>query len=371
MRHCVKGDRARAGERALYVGLRCIDSLKILTYAPSSRSARSDCTSFSATRVTKEESHEDIAARRRGWARKCRRPHRRASSASSDAGEPSALPPGQQLLEPKLLFRKLRCPRPRWSSTWPAAMSDARAHVMACSDPPPLDGGSSAAVVAVGGSCRAALRARRFEDGVYAALAHPHDAAGHWLDELRELSPTTSGARSARPASTTSAVAHDARLRRAPRSAAELGKQVVVRARAGWAPPTLSMRSQDLPHRRPGPSRRRRCEGRASEAPLLRSPRCASNMLGLSEGRQCARVCSCASRPIACWPRPTAVSLSPQPRRGKPNEPANVVHAVEALAGTARTRTVSHRTRTPQLPSPMSRVRPEPGLGRVSSSTRT
>ena len=52
----------------------------------------------------------------------------------------------------------------------------------------------------------------------------------------------------------------------------------------------------------------------------------------LPEGGAAARWPRCGCPPSGCWSRPTRRTCRRRPVRGKPNQPANVVHTAQALA---------------------------------------
>ena len=155
------------------------------------------------------------------------------------------------------------------------------------------------------------------------------------LDELRELlGHPTGGRASGRPASTSSAT-----TRRTTRSAscstrqlalaAELGKPVVIHTRAADAD-TLEALARLRRHRRPALLL---VAGAAARPALERGwyVSFAGNVT-YPEGARAARWRRRRCPPTACSPRPTRPYLAPQPRRGRPNEPAYVVHTLAALA---------------------------------------
>jgi TatD DNase family protein len=226
-------------------------------------------------------------------------------------------------------------------------MIDTHAHLDACEGPASevLERARAAGVervITVGtriDSCRAALELADSEDGVYAALGiHPHEAAGpdaRSLDELREL---LAHDRAVAVGETgldhyRDYAPHDAQLRLFEAElalAAELDKPLVVHTRAADKPTldalagfagTVILHCFSSPPLLDAALERRYY---VSFAGNVTYPKAA-------DLRECAaRVPS--DRILAETDSPY---LSPQPRRGKPNEPANVVYTVEALA-TAR-----------------------------------
>ena len=223
-------------------------------------------------------------------------------------------------------------------------MIDTHAHLDACADggPAVLERARAAGVtrtVTVGTnieSCEAALRLAEREPGVYAALGiHPHDAGAsdpRRLEELREL------LRHDRVVAV-GETGLDHYRDYAPRDrqlllferqlelAAELGKAVVIHTRdaseetaatlAGFGG-TVILHCFSAPELLPVALERGYY---VSFAGNVTYPKAA-------ELREVARAVP-ADRLLAETDSPY---LSPQPRRGRPNEPANVVHTLAALA---------------------------------------
>jgi TatD DNase family protein len=194
-------------------------------------------------------------------------------------------------------------------------------------------------IVAVGSgieSCRAALEIAEANEGVYAALGvHPHQAgnaeAGR-LDELRDLLGSE-------PAVAVGETGLDYYRDYAPRDrqrvlfeqelelASQLGKPVVVHSRAADKDTAEILEGVSGPvimH----------C---FSSPPLLEVALERGYYISFAGNvtypkaydlRACARAVP-ADRILAETDTPY---LAPQPRRGKPNEPANVVHTLAALA---------------------------------------
>ena len=194
-------------------------------------------------------------------------------------------------------------------------------------------------VIAVGSgieSCRAALDVAEREDGVYAALGiHPHQAGNDEAKRVEELRELLSSERAVAVGET----GLDHYREYAPRDrqralfeaqlglAAELGKPVVVHTRAADADTLAALDDFEgavVMHcfSSPGlldPALERRWY--VSFAGNVTYP----NAYDL---RAAARAVP-GDRLLVETDSPY---LSPQPRRGRPNEPANVVHTVAALA---------------------------------------
>jgi TatD DNase family protein len=185
-------------------------------------------------------------------------------------------------------------------------------------------------------SCRESLRIAASEPGVFAALGiHPHEAASSdaaRLDELREL---LGHDRAVAVGETGLDHYRDYAPRDAQRRlfeqelelADELDKPVVVHTRAADDPTLEALRSFDgtvILHCFSSPPLLDAALERGyyvSFAGNVTYPKAAAL-------RQCAVRVS-AERILAETDSPY---LSPQPTRGKPNEPANVIHTVRALA---------------------------------------
>ena len=225
-------------------------------------------------------------------------------------------------------------------------MIDTHAHLDACAEPGEvvLERARAAGVrrvITVGttiDSCRAALQVAGAEEGVFAVLGiHPHEAGGPEADRLEELRRLLGHERAVAVGETgldhyRDYAPHDAQLRLFEDEldlAAELDKAVVVHTRAADQPTAGALR---------------RFEGTVvlhcfSSPPLLEVAlergyyvSFAGNVTypRATELRDCAaRVPS--DRILAETDSPY---LSPQPRRGKSNEPANVRYTVETLAET-------------------------------------
>lgn len=223
-------------------------------------------------------------------------------------------------------------------------MIDTHAHLDACADPPgALVARARAAgverIVAVGSgieSCRAALAVAEREPGVFAALGiHPHQAGGHEaerLDELRELlaSPRAVAVGETGLDFYRDYAPREAQLRlfRAELAlAAELGRSVVVHTRAAEAATAAAL--DGFPH-----TVVLHCFSTPGLLPLALERGWYVSFAGnvtyprASDLRAAATLVP-ADRLLAETDSPY---LAPQPRRGRPNEPANVVHTLAALA---------------------------------------
>jgi len=223
-------------------------------------------------------------------------------------------------------------------------MTDTHAHLDACADPPAeLVARARAAgvdrIVAVGSgldSCRATLAIAYQEQGVWAALGiHPHqagDADAGRLDELREL---FADERAVAVGETGLDFYRDYAPRDRQRElftrqlelAAELGKPVVVHTRAADEETAAALERFDgtvVLH----------CFSSPELLPIALERGYYVSFAGnvtypkAEELREAARRVP-ADRLLVETDSPY---LSPQPRRGRPNEPANVVHTVAALA---------------------------------------
>ena len=223
-------------------------------------------------------------------------------------------------------------------------MTDTHAHLDACADPPAeLVARARAAVVdrivAVGSgldSCRATLAITHREQGVWAALGiHPHqagDADADGLDELREL---LADERAVAVGETGLDFYRDYAPRDRQRVlftrqlelAAELGKPVVVHTRAADEETAAALERFNgtvVLHCFSSPELLSTALERGyyvSFAGNVTYPKA-------EELREAARRVP-ADRLLVETDSPY---LSPQPRRGRPNEPANVVHTAGALA---------------------------------------
>ena len=223
-------------------------------------------------------------------------------------------------------------------------MTDTHAHLDACADP----AGELVArareagvdrIVAVGSgldSCRETLAIANREQGVWAALGiHPHQAGDPDADRLDELRELLADERAVAVGETGLDFYRDyaprdrqrALFRRQLELAAELGKSVVVHTRAAEDETAAALESFDgtvVMHCFSSPELLPTALERGyyvSFAGNVTYPKA-------EELREAARRVP-ADRLLAETDSPY---LSPQPRRGRPNEPANVVHTVAALA---------------------------------------
>ncbi len=223
-------------------------------------------------------------------------------------------------------------------------MIDTHAHFDALADVPAAvlararEAGVTRAIAVGSGidSCRAAVELADEEDGVFAALGiHPHQAGGDEagrLDELRELlaSPSAVAVGETGLDHYRDYAPHDRQRELFDAQlalAAELGKPVVIHSRAADAETLAALvgfRGTVVLH--------------CFSSPALLDPALergwyvsfAGNVTypNAYELRAAARAVP-AERLLVETDSPY---LSPQPRRGRPNEPANVVHTVAALA---------------------------------------
>jgi TatD DNase family protein len=224
---------------------------------------------------------------------------------------------------------------------------DTHAHLDACADPPALllsrarDAGVDR-VITVGTtieSCRAALDTADRNEEVYAALGvHPHEAGGGEAGLLEELRGLLGHERAVAVGETgldffRDYAPRDAQLRLFEQQlelASELGKPVVIHTRdaddevatvlAGFEG-TVVLHCFSSLHLLPVALERRYYVSFAGNVTFPKA-----------EELRTAAAQVPADRVLAETDSPY---LAPQPRRGRPNEPANVVHTVAALA-TAR-----------------------------------
>jgi TatD DNase family protein len=223
-------------------------------------------------------------------------------------------------------------------------VTDTHAHLDACADPAAeLVARARAAgvdrIVAVGSgldSCRATMAIAQREQGVWAALGiHPHqagDADADRLDELREL---LADERAVAVGETGLDFYRDYAPRDRQRDlfarqldlAAEVGKPVVVHTRAAEEETAAALEGFDgtvVLH----------CFSSPELLPIALERGYYVSFAGnvtypkAEELREAARRVP-ADRLLVETDSPY---LSPQPRRGRPNEPANVVHTAAALA---------------------------------------
>ena len=223
-------------------------------------------------------------------------------------------------------------------------MIDTHAHLDACAEPADaLIGRAHEAgvrrIVSVGTgleSCRETLAIARRHEGVYAALGiHPHQAAdpdAGAVDELRELlaDPRAVAVGETGLDHYRDYAPRDRQLELFERQlalAGELGKTVVIHTRAASDETaaaladfagTVVLHCFSAPELLPVALERGYYVSFAGNATYPKA----------EELRQTARAVP-RDRLLAETDSPY---LSPQPRRGRPNEPANVVHTVAALA---------------------------------------
>jgi TatD DNase family protein len=223
-------------------------------------------------------------------------------------------------------------------------MTDTHAHLDACEEPArELVSRARAAgvnrIVAVGSgldSCRETLAIANRESGVWAALGiHPHQAGDPDAERLGELRVLLGDERAVAVGETGLDFYRDYAprdrqrelFRRQLELAAELGKTVVVHTREADEETAASLEGFDgtvVLH----------CFSSPELLPVALERGYYVSFAGnvtypkAEELREAARQIS-ADRLLAETDSPY---LSPQPRRGRPNEPANVVHTVAALA---------------------------------------
>ncbi|HSB38666.1 MAG TPA: TatD family hydrolase [Gaiellaceae bacterium] len=223
-------------------------------------------------------------------------------------------------------------------------MIDTHAHLDACADPAEELVARAREVgveriVSIGSgldSCRETLAIVNRNDGVFAALGiHPHQAAepdAAAVDELREL---LAGSRAVAVGETgldhyRDYAPRDLQLRLFERQlelAAELGKTVVVHTRAASGETAAALSAF-------GGTVVLHCFSAPELLPVALDRGYYVSFAGnvtypkAEELREAARAVP-RDRLLAETDSPY---LAPQPRRGRPNEPANVIHTVAALA---------------------------------------
>jgi TatD DNase family protein len=222
--------------------------------------------------------------------------------------------------------------------------TDTHAHLDACTDSPGrLVARAHAAgvdrIVAVGSgvdSCRETLAIAAGEPGVFAALGiHPHQAGGgddRRLPELRELLAE-------KPAVAVGEIGLDFYRDYAPADrqrrlfdrqlelAAELGQPVVVHSRAAVDETAAMLQRFSgtvVLH----------CFSEPALLPTALERRYYVSFAGnlTYPNAEDLREAACAVPADRLLVETDSPYLAPQPRRGRPNEPANVVHTVAALA---------------------------------------
>lgn len=223
-------------------------------------------------------------------------------------------------------------------------MIDTHAHLDACADPPEalVERAREAGVtriVTVGTTlegCRGALALAEAHDGVYAALGiHPHEAGGAEAGRVAELDALLAHPKAVAVGETgldhyRDYAPHDAQLRlfeQLLELADAHGKPAVIHTRAAdseTASVLSGFQGQVILH----------CFSSPALLPLALERRWYVSFAGnvtypkAPELREAAAQVR-ADRILAETDCPY---LAPQPRRGRPNEPANVVHTLAALA---------------------------------------
>ena len=223
-------------------------------------------------------------------------------------------------------------------------MIDTHAHLDACADPPAvlLSRAREAGVgrvITVGTtieSCRAALEAADRNEGVYATLGvHPHEAGGGDAGRLEELRDLIGHERAVAVGETgldffRDYAPRDAQLRLFEQQlglASELGKPIVIHTRdadADVAAALAGFEGTVVLH----------CFSSPQLLPVALERRYYVSFAGnvtfpKAEELRTAAAQIPADRVLAETDSPY---LAPEPRRGRPNEPANVVHTIAALA---------------------------------------
>lgn len=223
-------------------------------------------------------------------------------------------------------------------------MIDTHAHLDICEEPADVlmerarEAGVTRVVTVGSGidSCTAALAIAEREDGVGAALGiHPHQAGGDEADRIDELAKLLTHPKAVAVGETgldffRDYAPHDAQLRLFERQlalAAERGKPVVIHCRAAEAAVGDALAGFDgvvVLH----------CFSSPELLPLALERGWYVSFAGnvtypKAEDLRAAAARVSAERILAETDCPY---LSPQPRRGRPNEPANVVHTLAVLA---------------------------------------
>jgi TatD DNase family protein len=221
---------------------------------------------------------------------------------------------------------------------------DTHAHLDACADPPAIllsrarEAGVDR-VMTVGTtieSCRAALEAADGNEGVYATLGlHPHEAGGGDAGRLEELRGLLGHERAVAVGETgldffRDYAPRDAQLRLFEQQlelASELGKPVVIHARdaddevataLARFEGTVVLHCFSSPQLLPVALERRYYVSFAGNVTFPKTEELRAAAAEISADRLLAETDS--------------PYLAPEPRRGRPNEPANVVHTVAVLA---------------------------------------
>ena len=223
-------------------------------------------------------------------------------------------------------------------------MIDTHAHLDACADPPAdlLSRAREAGVdrvITVGTtieSCRAALETAGRDEGVFATLGvHPHEAGGGEAGRMEELRGLLGHERTVAVGETgldffRDYAPRDAQLRLFEQHlelASELGKPVVIHTRdadeevatalAGFAG-SVVLHCFSSPRLLPVALERRYYVSFAGNVTFPKADELRAAATQVPADRLLAET--------------DCPYLAPQPRRGRPNEPANVVHTVAALA---------------------------------------
>jgi TatD DNase family protein len=221
---------------------------------------------------------------------------------------------------------------------------DTHAHLDACAEPADVlvsraREAGVARIIAIGSgieSCRSALAVAEEKPGIYAALGiHPHQAGNGEARRLDELRGLLGHERAVAVGETGLDFYRDYAPRDAQRRlfeaelelAAELGKPVVVHSRAAeeeTAAALATFAGTVILH----------CFSAAALLPVALERGYYVSFAGnvtypKAEQLRAAAALVPADRLLAETDSPY---LAPQPRRGRPNEPANVVHTVAALA---------------------------------------
>ncbi len=223
-------------------------------------------------------------------------------------------------------------------------MIDTHAHLDACADAPErlleraLEAGVER-VIAIGSgleSCRTALALAERHRGVFAALGiHPHQAGGEESGRLDELRDLLSSERAVAIGETgldfyRDYAPHDAQRRLLEGQlelAGELGKPVVIHCRAAETETARALEGLGVPvvlH----------CFSAPALLPVARERGYYVSFAGnVTYGSADElRAAAAAVEPDRILVETDCPYLSPAPRRGRPNEPANVVHTLRAVA---------------------------------------
>ncbi len=240
-------------------------------------------------------------------------------------------------------MRSLRACEPP-AGTTRQRMVDTHAHLDACTDPPPVVLARARAagvdrVVTVGSgiaSCRAALATAAEERGVFAALGvHPHQAADPDAGRLDDLRALLEDPRAVAVGET----GLDYFREVAPRErqgelfarqlalAEEMGKTVVVHCRAAEEDTACALEAFEgtvVLH----------CFSSPGLLPVALERRYYVSFAGNVTYPKAAELRECAARvpEDRLLVETDSPYLAPQARRGRANEPANVVHTAAALA---------------------------------------